>query len=150
MAYDVTIVELPAKRLVGLSERVNMSEYGEKCPALWEKFISRMSEVNDVAEEFFYGASVDMEEDGSLNYWVTAAVSPQAKIKIPAGMSELSVRAGKYATHVTSLESLGDAYTYLYGEWAKTRPVDFTSACFERYAREWREGDPIELYVPLL
>jgi hypothetical protein len=28
MAYDVTIVELPAKRLVGLDERMNMGEYG--------------------------------------------------------------------------------------------------------------------------
>ena len=148
MAYGVTIVELPAKRLVGLSARMSMSECGEKCPALWEKFIPRMSEVNDAAEEFSYWVSVGMEEDGSLNYWAAAAVSPQAKI--PAGMSSLNIRAGKYATYATSLESLGDAYAYLYGEWAKTHPVDFTSACFERYAREWQEGDPVELCVPLL
>jgi predicted transcriptional regulator YdeE len=147
MAYDVTIVELPAKRLVGLSARMNMSECGEKCPLVWEKFGPRMSEVKGVVEESSYGVSVNMEENGDLDYWATMAVSPEAPV--PAGMSALSLRGGKYALCNSTLDSIGGVYTYIYGEWAQTHPVDFTSACFELYAKNWQEGDPVGVYVPL-
>lgn len=43
--YDVTVVEYPAKRLVGLKVRTSMQHAAEDCPALWMTFGPRMGEV---------------------------------------------------------------------------------------------------------
>jgi len=150
MKYEVSIVELPAKQLVGICERMNMADAKEKCPAMWEALWLRREEVADVIESYAYGASANMEESGAFDYWATLPVSATANI--PSGMKCLTLRAGKYAKCSTDLASIEMAYQFLYGEWReseKEHSVDFTAACFERYANDWQENDTFELYVPL-
>jgi len=151
MEYEVTVVELPAKKLVGLRERMNIADAKEKCPELWETFMLRYREVADVAEDYSYGVSTSMEEDGDFDYWATLSVS--STDTIPARMECLSLPAAKYGKCVVDFASLEDAYKFLYGDWAKAQegkgyPVDFKAPCLERYARDWSEVG-IELYVPL-
>jgi predicted transcriptional regulator YdeE len=150
MKYEVTVVKLPAKQLVGLSERVSMADPKERCSALWEALRLRRGEVTDIVENCAYGVSTHMEESGSFDYWATLPVSPTANT--PSGMRSLTLRAGKYAKYTTDLASVEKAYAFLYGEWTqaqKDHPVDFAAACFERYANNWQESGTFELYVPL-
>ena len=148
MEYEITVVELPAKHLVGLSKRMSFADAAEECPALWEAFMIRRGEVPNVVEDYdyTYGVSANMEKNGDFDYWAALPVS--STTEIPSRMQSLTLRAGKYAKCVVDLKSIKDAYDFLYGEWAKSHPVDFQSACFERYARDWSEAG-IELYVPL-
>ncbi|MDR0250053.1 MAG: GyrI-like domain-containing protein [Burkholderiales bacterium] len=150
MKYEVTVVELPAKQLVGLSERISMADAKERCPALWRAFWLRRGEVTDIVENCAYGVSAHMEENGGFDYWATLPVSPTANT--PSGMKRLTLRAGKYAKCTIDLASMEEACEFLYGEWAqaqKDHPVDFAAACFERYANDWQETDTFEFYVPL-
>jgi predicted transcriptional regulator YdeE len=150
MGWDVTIVDLPARQVVGLSERISVAEAAGKCTALWEAFMPRRGEIADIAEGYAYGVSANMAENGDFDYWVAMPVSSAGKI--PSGMGCLTLRAGKYARCVTDLASLEKAYEFLYGEWAQAQeehPVDFAEACFERYAHDWEETSPLELYVPM-
>ncbi|MCL2020775.1 MAG: GyrI-like domain-containing protein [Betaproteobacteria bacterium] len=150
MAYDVTVVDLPARQLVGLRERVNLADASVKCPALWERFMPMCIEISDATEEYAYGASTSMAENGEFDYWATLPVL--STVNIPVGMEHLTLRAGKYAKCVVELASIEKAYKFFYGEWARTRtehPVDFTATSFERYAIDWQETGTLELYVPL-
>jgi predicted transcriptional regulator YdeE len=150
MEYEVTVVELPAKQLVGLSEHMSMADAKEKCTALWEALWRRREEVADTVESYAYGVSTNMEENGAFDYWAMLPVAPTASA--PSGMKCLTLRAGKYAKCTTDLASIEKAYGFLYGEWAqaqKAHSVDVTAACFERYANDWQETDTFELYVPL-
>ena len=151
MSYNVTVVEQPARRLAGLYVRTNMRDSQKEGPALWEKFMPRMEELASIAEDGSFGASNNMVEDGSFDYWAAMAVPMGAKI--PTGLSCLEVKGGKYAgCTVENLAGLGPAYEYLYGEWENTQNdhrVDATAACFEFYQKDWRDGDPVTIYVPL-
>ena len=151
MDYKVTVVEQPARRLVGLCARANMRETQKECPALWEKFMPRMEELASIAEEGSFGASVNMEESGGFDYWAAMALPQGAKA--PSGLDCLEVRGGKYAECVVEdMADLGAAYEYIYGEWGNTQSdnrVDFTSACLEFYPKDWKYGDPVTIYAPL-
>jgi len=150
MEYEVTVVELPARQLVGLSERMHMRDAKEKCPALWKALMLRREEVAGLSENCSYGVSTCMGENGEFDYWATLPTSPS--VHAPSGMKCLTLRAGKYARCTVNLASLEKAYDFLYGAWAKTQKahsVDFAAACFERYAEDWQVTGTFELYVPL-
>ena len=150
MSYKVTVVEQPARHLVGFYVRTNFNNTHIECPALWGKFAPRMEELASVAEEGSFGASGNME-NGSFDYWAAMAVPNGAKT--PSDMSCLDVKGGKYAEClVENMADISSVYQYIYGEWGNTQNeyrVDFTSACLEFYRKDWREGDPVTLYVPL-
>lgn len=150
MKYEVTVVDLPARQVVGLCERISVANAMEKCPVLWEAFMSRHGEIANAVGDSAYGVSANMTENGHCDYWATLPVS--STDNIPPGMGCLTLRAGKYAKCArVDLASIGKAYEFLYGEWAqaqKEHPVDFTAACFEQYARDWNETS-FDLYVPL-
>ena len=151
MSYTVTVTKQPARRLVGLSARVNMRDTHKECTALWEKFMPMMGELTSVAEEGSFGASINMEENGDFDYWAAMALPQDAKV--PSGMGCLEARGGKYAECVAeSLENIGAVYEYIYGEWGKTQndhSVDYTAACLEFYHKDWKDGGPVTLYIPL-
>jgi predicted transcriptional regulator YdeE len=109
-----------------------------------------MGELSPIAEEGFFGASVNMDEKGGYDYWASLAVPLGAQT--PSGLSCLEVRGGKYAECVVeNMSDIGNAYQYIYGEWNAQNEncVDFTTACLEYYQKDWQEGDPVTLYVPL-
>jgi len=151
LSYKVTVVEQPARRLIGLRVRTNMRDSQKECPALWEKFMPSMEELASIAEKGSFGVSVNMEENGDFDYWAAMAVPQDAKP--PSGMNCLEVKGGKYAECVVeNLADIGTAYQYMYAEWEKTQDdyrVDFTVACLEFYPKDWRDRDPVTIYVPL-
>jgi AraC family transcriptional regulator len=151
MSYKVIVVEQPARRLVGLSVRLNMRDSQKECPALWEKFMPKMGELAAVAaEEGWFGASANMDEKGAYDYWATMSLPKDAN---PSDMDCLEAKGGKYAECVVEdMTDIGAAYEYIYGEWGNTQNdyrVDFSAACLEFYDKDWRPEKPITLYVPL-
>ena len=150
-SYKVTVAEQPAKRLVGLCARLNMRDSQKECPDLWGKFMPSMEELASIAEDGSFGASANMDGNGNFDYWAAMAVPQESKA--PSDMNCLEVKGGKYAQAVVeNLADLGAAYQYMYAEWEKTQNdyrVDFTGACLEFYPKDWRDGDPVTIYVPL-
>ena len=151
LSYKVTVAEQPARHLAGLSKRLNMRDSHNECPILWEKFMPRMKDLDSIAEEGSFGASVNMDEKGNYDYWATVAI-PQDSI-VPSGMDCLDVKGGKYAQLVvTDLANVSEAYQYIYTEWEKAQNdyrIDYTVACLEYYQKDWRDGDPVTIFVPL-
>ena len=151
LSYEVTVAEQPARRLAGLSARLSMRDSQKECPALWEKFMPSMETLASMAEEGSFGASVNMDEKGDYDYWAAMAIHQDSIA--PSGMNCMDVKGGKYAVvenlRVPDIEA---AYKYMYTEWESTQndyQVDFAAACLEFYHKDWRNGDPVTIYVPL-
>jgi len=151
MSYKVTVGEQPARRLAGLSKRLNMRDSHKECPILWEKFMPIMKELAPIAGEGSFGVSVNMDEKGDFDYWAAVAVTQDSIV--PSGINCMDVKGGKYAQLVvTNLANVSEAYQYIYTEWGKTQNdyrIDFTAACLEFYPKEWKDGDPVTIHVPL-
>jgi predicted transcriptional regulator YdeE len=140
-----------------MAVRVNMNDGSMKeCPALWEKFVPKVACMDALNEEFMYGVSTDMEENGDMRYWAVVESAAQA----PEGMGAVELEAREYALcPIETIEEIGPAFLYLYGDWAKTQAhhkVDFTKPCFELYHQvapspsESSSGYEMTIYVPLV
>ncbi len=149
--YKVTVVEYPAKRLVGMKVRTSMHKAQQDCPALWQTFGPRIGELSpaDCGYPGSYGVSVMLNAE-DFDYWATVEMPSAA---VPAGMDCIDIPAGQYATcTVPNLEKLGDAYMYLYGEWPKSQTgctFNGQAPCFELYPPNWQCQDSFEIFMPL-
>lgn len=152
MNLDITIKELPAKSLVGLSVRTNMQSAATDCPAIWRNFgpqIELLASRLGMRES--YGASVMLAEDGTFDYWAAVEVPPETVA--PEGMKTLALPAGFYAcASVANLEQLTPAYSAIYMEWAPRQTeyaLNMEAPCVEVYRENWQPSDPIDVWVPL-
>lgn len=148
--FEVTIVEYPAKRLTGTKVSTTMQKAMQDCPALWHTFGPRIGELltADSDCQGAYGISVMLNAE-DFDYW--AAVETSAAV--PADMAQIDIPAGPYAScTVPSIDKLGDAYMYIYGEWPKSQTAyacNEQALSFELYPTEWQPSDPFKIYMPL-
>lgn len=148
--YAVTVVEYPAKRLVGVKVVTTMQRAKTDCPALWQTFCPRASELFKSAGECkgFFGVSVMINTE-EFEYW--AATEIESSADIPAGMARIDIPAGQYAKcAVPSLEKLGDVYMHLYSDWLKEHPAyayDERHPCFELYPPNWQVNDSFDVFM---
>jgi AraC family transcriptional regulator len=150
MKYDVTVIQYPAKRLIGLKVQTTMSKASADCPALWDVFGPQMGGLqaagNTQAGSFGVCVMLNAED---FDYW--AAVEANVSTAVPPGMGGIDLQAGLYARAlVPNLEQLGDAYTYLYTEWNKEQAAyacDETLPCFEWYPPDWRPAGAFEIFA---
>ena len=150
--YNVTVVENPKKHLAGLKVRTSMQNGMTDCPALWEVFGPRMGELLPPGTDCtgFYGVSVMLDAE-AFDYW--AALEVAADAAIPEGMACIDIPAQPYAVcTVPSIDKLGEAYMYIYGDWPKSQTqymCDEQAPSFELYSATWQPTDPFEIYIPI-
>ena len=149
--YDITVVEYPKKRLMGMKVRTSMQKARADCPALFESFIPRVSELPaGSCSNGFYGVS-KMVNTEDLDYW--AAVEMTEGSSIPEGMECVDIPSGEYAKcAVPNMEKLGETYMYIYDEWPKNQTkyvMDGYSPSFELYPANWQHGASFEIYAPV-
>lgn len=151
--YQVAIVDLKAKHLVGMNVHSNMHKAQHDCPALWQSFGPRMGELLAMGADCSgsYGVSFMLNAEEFV-YWAAMETDPAAVV--PADMGSIDIPAGQYAKcAVPNLEKLGDAYKHLYGTWPQSQS-DYTyreqSPCFEFYSPNWDPAQPLEIYMPLM
>ncbi len=136
MTYNISIVEFPAKKLVGMKVRTNMQNASTDCSAIWQTFGPRSVEISGgacVGKEC-YGVSV-MVNENDFDYWAASEVLTDGDL--PDGMEVINIPAGLYAKcSVAGLAKLSEAYSYLYCQWPNEQSeyaLNMQGASFEIY-----------------
>lgn len=149
--YPVSVINFPAKRLLGMNVRITMQTAAQDCPALWMRFGPRITELlpaGSVQESYGVNEMLGADE---CAYWAT--IEAVASLEQAADMASIDLPAGPYAQcTVSSLEKLMDAYTYLYEVWPTSQnefTADLQAASFEKYPPNWQIADALEIYLPL-
>jgi AraC family transcriptional regulator len=88
---------------------------------------------------------------GSLDYM--AGVSVSKLEHLPDGMVSWKVPSNTYAVFETTLASIGDVFSHIYGSWLPTSGYEQLAVpYFERYGESFNPGDPsstLEIYIPV-
>lgn len=149
MNFEVTVVEFPAKTLVGTKVRTTMQKAQSDCPALWQSFGPRICELFPECKGV-YGVSVMLNET-DFDYW--AAVETASDATLLPEMETVKLPSGLYARcAVANVEQLGAAYMFLYGPWIQGQTeyaLNMEAPCFELYPSDWQENDAFEVYAPV-
>ena len=153
MALEITVKELPGRKLVGMVIRTNMQKASTDCPAIWQTFGPRIvSFPNSANINESYGVSVMISEDGTFNYWATVEMS--ADTPLSEDMVSLELPGGLYACAVVpNLSQVAEAYATMYMEWPQQQSeyaANMQAACVEVYRGNWQPDDPVELWVPVV
>lgn len=157
---EATVVELPARHLVGMSVRTSMKTATADCTALWEQFFPWMCRVNGLQGGGYacpsYGLSMDADmQSGQFTYWATIEVQSQFAdpAQWPSGISSVTLAAGPYVgIGVVSLSKLSEAYMHIYGPWAQSQhaySLDYSGVCFEYYDERYLKDGSLEVFAPL-
>ncbi len=150
--FKVTVVDHPAKRLIGMKVRTSMRKAQEDCPALWQAFGPRISEFLPAGGDCkgSYGLSVMITAE-DFHYW--AAVEAGPVTEVPPGMEAIDIPAGQYATcAVPGLDKLTGAYMFIYGTWLNGQSgyaLNEQAPCFEQYPPDWQLTDGFALFMPV-
>ncbi|MCD8349421.1 MAG: GyrI-like domain-containing protein [Planctomycetaceae bacterium] len=152
--FAVTIEECPAIRCAGLKVRTTMQKASTDCPALWQKDFGPRMESFPADPQFpqqSYGASVMLDSD-NFDYWALMPLAPGADV--PDGMDIFTLPAGPYATaKIAGLNQLGDAFTYVYGEWIASQEnytLNMQGVSYELYTFDFMTTGELSIYCPLL
>ncbi|MCK4956111.1 MAG: AraC family transcriptional regulator [Candidatus Cloacimonetes bacterium] len=134
---EVIITEREELKVVGMVIKTKVED--SKIPELWEEFIGRMNELEEVAvPDCSLGICLyegeDYKEGEEFSYMVALVVKDDSII--PAGMVYREIPKTKVAvfTHTGPIEELGETYNYIYEEW------------FPQSAYALAEADEIEWY----
>lgn len=121
MSREPQIVELPSKKLVGMS--LKMSRTDDKTAALWQAFMPRRHEVPNRStadyismQVFPRGPAQLRDPTASFTKW--AVVEVESFERVPEGMACYTLPAGTYAV----FEHKGPAsdpstFIYIFSEW---------------------------------
>jgi len=113
----------PTMTLVGLHTKFysvdsDKNNVAQKLPALWQSFLPRLQEIQNIVGSDCYGALYRVEEnDELLNYFCGIAVSDTSSL--PEGMQVLSVPESQYAhfVHQGEVAQLDSTVNYVYSNW---------------------------------
>ena len=134
----VIITQRKPLKVIGMLIRTNMLE--NKIPKLWDEFIGRMEELNEIAvPECTLGICLavavdDISDNTDFGYIAGRVVKNNSFI--PDGMiyHELLEQEVAVFTHVGSLDNLSETYNYIYEEW------------LPESGYELADGDEVEWY----
>jgi AraC family transcriptional regulator len=120
-------------------------------PALWDRFIPRMVEIqHQVESHVSYGLMGHFDQEaGTMDYMAGNPVT-QAN-QLPPGMAYWDIPANTYAVLETTLPRIGEAFDYLYNTWLPSSGYQQVDApYFERYGEAFSPENPIvEIYIPV-
>ncbi|MCK0096935.1 AraC family transcriptional regulator [Yoonia sp. F2084L] len=120
------IVDVPAPemkkrdafRVIGLSTKCSFGN-NSAIPPLWEAFNGRIDELDADTDGPFYGVCCDVTPNEDFRY--VAGVEGNASSKIPKGMDDVTIPAGKYAVF-THKGHIADFPKTVYTVWNKALP----------------------------
>ncbi|MEO1495281.1 MAG: AraC family transcriptional regulator [Pseudomonadota bacterium] len=156
MLVDVALPELrerDAMRVIGMSARCS-PETIAKIPSLWQTFNARVAEVAKPGNETAFGVCTD--GDGAGNFRYVAGVEVAASAKLPEGMDDVTVPAGKHAVFTHS-GHISDFPKTVYTIWNKGltdaglthRPAPDFELYDQRFNPETGRGE-VEIWIPVV
>lgn len=118
---NVLITQRPAMKCIGMQAETSTTD--PAVPQLWEAFITRMQELDEIAVPncslgIVLRDSIEDEGDETRFIYMAARVVKNFDI-LPLDMVSYEIPETLVAvfTHKGSLENLGDTYDYIYEQW---------------------------------
>jgi len=145
------IVTKPAFTVVGM--QIRTTPMSPEIPALWDKFVPRIDEVQQMAEPYVsYGLMGHYDQAvGTFDYM--AGVSVKQIANLPAGMSVWSVPDSTYAVFDATLSTIGQVFGEIYNNWLATSGYQQSRDLnFEYYGESFNPKDTnstISIYIPV-
>lgn len=144
-------------KVIGMEIKTTLKENDEtrSIPKLWDKYIPRASEIKNVAVEKRDLGLCEIMENSENAFSYIACKEVENFDFVPEGMVTKIIPTTKYAifTHKGSLESLGDTYEYIYGNWLINSKCEVAkkSCDFELYDERFdnSETSQMDIYVPI-
>lgn len=152
--FQINVVTRPAIKTAGLKVATTMEKASVDCPKIWsEDFGPRMMDfpADPAYPDQSFGVSIMLDQH-NFDYWAVMPLREHAGV--PDGMETLEIAGGLYAEcHLNSLEELGDAYNYVYLQWAPAQEkyaVNMQGASYELYTSDFMKTGKLSIYCPLL
>jgi AraC family transcriptional regulator len=128
-----------------------------KVPQLWDEFLSRIHEIKNRSDDkVAMGISEFCKNPHDEEFTYVACVPVMRIDEIPEGMVVKTVPRNKYVvvTHKGSLETLGNAYDFIYATWLPKSGYELAEAddfevYDERFLGPEDEKSEIDIYVPI-
>jgi AraC family transcriptional regulator len=152
------ILELASFRVVGLRRRLD-HETRREIPALWDRFVPRIGEVQHTsANGLTYGIVLNVDSStGEFDYM--AGIGVDRAEDLPPGMAAEIIPHQRYAvfTHVLGDRPLSaemaELLRWIWGTWLPASPYEpDVGPELERYPADFdpsREGCSIEICIPV-
>lgn len=152
--FPITVVDRPEIRCAGMKVRTTMQKASVDCPAIWQNQFGPLMDSFPADPAYpgqSYGASVMIDSD-NFDYWALMPLAPGADI--PGGMDVFTLPGGPYAeANLANLAELGDAYTYIYGEWGGAQDkytLNMQGVGYELYTFDFCSTGKLIVYCPLM
>ncbi|TCP53908.1 putative transcriptional regulator YdeE [Tumebacillus sp. BK434] len=155
---NITIVELPEKKLIGVKFAGPFDVLPIEMPKLWTIFLERVAEIPQVVAGAYYEISDEDFKHKIYTEYLTVEV--ERFDTIPYGMLAFALPARQYlkATHRGPMSSVQDTYLNLF-KWMKENGYeqDLSALRMERYDRRFlptvddhaREENEYEILIPI-
>ncbi len=143
---EARVVTKPAFTVVGL--RIRTKPKSPEIPALWDQFVPRMGELQNVSEPYAsYGVMASV--DGALDYM--AGNPGDNATELPAGMSAWEIGENTYAVFESTLPTLPETFDTIFGTWLPTSEYQQGSGpLLERYGETFSPENPVvSIYIPV-
>lgn len=143
---QATFITKPAFTIVGL--RINTKPKSAEIPKLWDAFMPRIAELQNVSEPYIsYGVMQSMGD--ALDYM---AGIPVNKIDtLPSGMQAWDIPEQTHAVFEASLPTIMEVFDYIYQSWLPASGYQHAnSPILERYGEAFSPENPVlEIYIPI-
>lgn len=142
--------------VVGLTCSTTLKE--NIIPALWEEFNSRVGEIkNRTSPNLYIGVSQFSANPVDEVFTYMAGVPVESVDEIPEGMVCKTIPKQEYVvvTHKGKLDTLGNAFDYIYGTWLPKSGYelieadDFEVYDDERFLGADNEESEVDIYIPI-
>jgi predicted transcriptional regulator YdeE len=133
-----------------VTRRKSGSERPETFTAIWNEFETHHEETRrHTVDSKYYGVSFGAAQDGSFDYLAGMAVGRVEEI--PPGLQVREVPAATYAVFACVVQSIGQTYGYIFGEWRSKSDyeIDPTKFAFEQYPPAVEANAPVLIHIPI-
>lgn len=150
--FELEIVDVPTKYLIGLCIRTTIPRSSIDCPPLWQEFNKRVGELPGAKHNKSYSLYLMVDQRITFDHWV-AAKMPRNAI-VPQGMEGIDLPGRQYLRcFVPNSAALLTAYSVVYSDWPQSQEeydVDMGGPCFELYPPDWQPNEAFDLYVSII
>ena len=116
------IIKCTERKVVGFLTKITKDEYF-KIPQLWQKFMPRKKEINNINPKEFIAVQQFPKEttiENIVDYIIWACVEVSHFKDIPEGMSSFVIPAGEYAVFLQKGMDASKTYQSIMTEWLPT------------------------------
>jgi AraC family transcriptional regulator len=138
--------------LLGLVERFSHDE--DDFEGIWKRFMRYHNQIQALSTDgAYYGASFAVAPGKEMDYLAGMAVDQVDDV--PEGLTVREVPASRYAVFECTVETIGDTYDWIFGQWLEIAPYArpgerSPKADFEHYPPAADSADrPVLIHIAL-